>query len=364
MNDHLSDPPNHDQSTAPDQNTVRDRGTIIDRPPLRNTIKDRGAVRAAKEVALLQPAQKIQIVCADSGLAAQYRAELALGGELRPCAIAASPAEAHRLFQQSAPLVTLLDASAVPAAEALEPAVALLAEAAPVVVVAAPERQQELAFLMLSGAADFVPRSGSFVSIAAARVERRVRLSAVVADLPAFPGREFAADFGEIFRHELNNEMTGILGNAELLLVRRDRLPPDAVERLQTIAHLAVRVRETVRRLSHAWDLWQRQPRSSPSAPPPVMALPVALASPGALAVAAKPAGLTSAPAATNSPAQASSPSLTNQWRSNDARRSSTRLASVPRIPPPQLEPEPPSPDTRPGAVAARWDRTWRTRKG
>ena len=29
---------------------------------------------------------------------------------------------------------------------------------------------------------------------------------------------------GEIFRHELNNELTGILGNAELLLVGRDRL--------------------------------------------------------------------------------------------------------------------------------------------
>jgi hypothetical protein len=314
--------------------------------------------RAAKKVALLQPAQRIQIICADSGLAGQYRAELALGGEPRPCAIAASPAEAHKLFQQSAPLVTLLDASAVPAAEALEPAVALLAEAAPVVVVAAPEHQQELAFLTLSGAADFVPRSGSFVSIAAARVERRVRLSAVAADLPAFPGREFAGDFGEIFRHELNNELTGILGNAELLLVRRDRLPADAIERLQTIAYLAVRVRETVRRLSHAWDLWQRQTRSSTAELPPAAAPPAALTSPPAIGIATNPAGLTSAPASTNPPA------LTSQWRSSDARRSTTRLASVPRIPPPLLEPEPPNPETQPGAAAARWDKTWRTRKG
>jgi len=341
----------------PDQSTARDQATIKDRPPLRNMVKDRGALRAAKEVAVLQPPQKIQIVCADPGLAGQYRAELALGGEPRACAIATSPAEAHRLFQQFAPLVTLLDASAVPA-EALEPAVALLAEAAPVVVVAAPEQQQELAFLMLSGAADFVPRSGSFVSIAAARVERRVRLAAVAADLPAFPGREFAADFGEIFRHELNNELTGILGNAELLLVRRDRLPPDAVERLQTIAHLAVRVRETVRRLSHAWDLWQRQPRSSVAVLPPAPGLSVAPPSPPAIAVAASPAGLASASAVPNPPA------LTNQWRSSDVRRSSTRLTSVPRTPPPQLEPEPPSPETRPGAAAAHWDKTWRTRKG
>jgi len=310
----------------------------------RNAGKNQNTPKAAQELAPEQAAPKIQIVCADSGLAAQYRTELVRCGELRACAIAASPAEAHKLFQQSAPLVTLLDESAVPAAEALEPAVALLAESAPVVVVAALERQPDLAFLMLSGAADFVPRSGSFVAIAAGRVERRVRLAAVAADLPAFPGREFAGDFAEIFRHELNNELTGILGNAELLLSRRDRLPPEAVDRLRTIAQLAVRVRETVRRVSHAWDLWQRQSRSS-SAPSPVSALPVALPAPGA----------------TN---PASPPALTNQWRSSDARRSTTRLASVPRMPPPQREPEPPSSETPPGAAGAQWDRTWQTRKG
>ncbi len=57
-------------------------------------------------------------------------------------------------------------------------------------------------------------------------------------------------DFGELLRHEVNNPLTGILGNAELLLARRDRLPPRDVERLETIAELAVRLRETVRRLS------------------------------------------------------------------------------------------------------------------
>jgi hypothetical protein len=35
-----------------------------------------------------------------------------------------------------------------------------------------------------------------------------------------------------------------------MLLARRDHLPASAVERLETIANLAVRLRETVRRLS------------------------------------------------------------------------------------------------------------------
>lgn len=65
--------------------------------------------------------------------------------------------------------------------------------------------------------------------------------------------------FGETLRHELNNPLTGILGNAELLLaeVRRKndgQLPNGGQQRLETIAALAVRLRETVRRLSQEWE--------------------------------------------------------------------------------------------------------------
>ncbi len=65
-------------------------------------------------------------------------------------------------------------------------------------------------------------------------------------------------DFGEVLRHELNNPLTGILGNAELLLleVRRGKLdlPPQTLQRLQIITELAVRMRETVRHLSDRWE--------------------------------------------------------------------------------------------------------------
>ncbi|HTP67569.1 MAG TPA: histidine kinase dimerization/phospho-acceptor domain-containing protein [Dongiaceae bacterium] len=65
-------------------------------------------------------------------------------------------------------------------------------------------------------------------------------------------------NFGELLRHELNNPLTGILGNAELLLVEMHRqqitLPEEARSRLETIAALAVRMRETVRQLSEDWQ--------------------------------------------------------------------------------------------------------------
>jgi two-component system NtrC family sensor kinase len=54
--------------------------------------------------------------------------------------------------------------------------------------------------------------------------------------------------------HEINNPLTGILGNAELLLARRDRLSAVDTQRLQTVVDLAIRLRETIRRLSNAWE--------------------------------------------------------------------------------------------------------------
>jgi len=101
---------------------------------------------------------------------------------------------------------------------------------------------------------DFVARTGRYLPIVAGMLDRRVRMAERVTGMVQFSRDELSGDFGEILRHEVNNPLTGILGNTELLLARRDRLPPSAVERLETIAELAVRLRETVRRLSNAWD--------------------------------------------------------------------------------------------------------------
>jgi signal transduction histidine kinase len=196
----------------------------------------------------------LQIVCADPDLARRYLRELERGGALCEFVLALSPSEAQRNAGQSAPMVTLLDESAVARNESLEFSAGLLCEVAPVVVVASRERQAELDAFITSGWLDFVPRSGEFVPVATGLLERRMRRALVAREVPACPDRELPQDFGELLRHEVNNPLTGILGNAELLLARRDRLPPAAVERLETIAELAVRLRETVRRLSHTWQ--------------------------------------------------------------------------------------------------------------
>jgi signal transduction histidine kinase len=154
--------------------------------------------------------------------------------------------------------------------------VSALAVHAPVVVIGAPGQESELASLVAAGAADFVERAGGCLPVALEMVERRLRQAQHLADagaplgpvvndsvndsqrLQRFPRLGNALNgerFGEVLRHEMNNPLTGILGNAELLLaeVRRKndgRLPHGGQQRLETIAALAVRLRETVRRLS------------------------------------------------------------------------------------------------------------------
>ena len=219
----------------------------------------------------------IFLVSADPPLTQQLISHLLASGTHYQLPLAASVAQARKTFRRVNPLVTLLDESAVQPSEAgkerssesLESAVTLLTEFAPVVVVAAAEHQAELAFLITSGAVDFVARTGNFLPVAVGLLERRVRLAEQAAHgegLMGFLSAESVGDFGEILRHEVNNPLTGILGNAELLLAEckkkdGDRLPVEAIQRLQTIAALAVRLRETVRRLSNAWESQQHHAR-------------------------------------------------------------------------------------------------------
>lgn len=199
----------------------------------------------------------IFIISGDLSLGQQcFEALAAFGGRYRTLLVSSAD-HARKRIGRSAPAAIFLDQSAIDAAnggETLESAVALLTEAAPVVVAAAPDKQAALTFLITSGAVDFVARTQDFLPLVAGMLDRRVRLAERAAGALQFSSEELSGDFGEILRHEVNNPLTGILGNTELLLARRDRLPPAAVERLETIAGLAVRLRETVRRLSNAWD--------------------------------------------------------------------------------------------------------------
>ena len=203
----------------------------------------------------MKPEHRIEIICGNPGLAREYVRDLhraAVSLHLRPVIRLAEDRQLGAGIS-----LFLLDQSGIEgrSKRGLKCAVERLVETAPVIVVAAPERQSELAALLTSGKADFVARTGNFVPVAVGLVERRIRFALAAGEHSAGPTGEWRTDFGEMLRHEVNNPLTGILGNAEMLLARRDGLPASAIERLETIAHLAVRLRETVRRLSSAAEL-------------------------------------------------------------------------------------------------------------
>ena len=224
--------------------------------------------------------QTILLVSDDADLRAAARRELKPKPGRRRVTAVSNIDAARRILMDGAPTVILLEeTSADPEAEGprgrlprLDAVVSSLAIHAPVVVIGPPERQGEMTALVAAGAADYVTRNASSLEAAVGLVEKRLRQARLVSRSAARfaqskredSSRSGNGDFGEILRHELNNPLTGILGNAELLLseVRRKSdglMPRGGQQRLETIAALAVRLRETVRRLSKQWET-QRDP--------------------------------------------------------------------------------------------------------
>lgn len=194
---------------------------------------------------------------ADPDLAASIRCEI----EERPSAGAISVANSlsHLIerLTECHPKVILLDdelVSGAPLGEFLRQ----LNEIAPVVLIASIDRQKEIAGFVIEGKVEFVSRNGDFASLAASLVSRHLRPARPFAS-GAVPWSGMADDIAEIFRHDINNPLTGILGNAELVLSHSSRLPPADIQRLQTVVELAVRLRETIRQLSDAWEAQSRK---------------------------------------------------------------------------------------------------------
>lgn len=199
----------------------------------------------------------VMLAVADASLAERIACAIP-SGENRHIAIAASLLHLRLLASRRTPEAILIDGYLVagdPLPDALRPFTAI----APVVLVAPPERQAEAARLVADGEVEFVARTGDFVPLAAGLLARRVRWARMSASLLGPPWAAVNGDLGAIFRHEINNPLTGILGNAELVQGHSERLGPIDAQRLQTVVDLAVRLRETIRRLS---DTWERRPSS------------------------------------------------------------------------------------------------------
>ena len=197
---------------------------------------------------------RILLAIPDARLAKRLADEIGRFASLDALACPSSMEELLDTLTRTDPQVILLDDMLLGGAPLLE-SLRQLAEKAPVILLAPAARQALVASLVAEGEVEFVVRVGDFVPLAASLLERRLRWAESVDPVPGHgrPSVELPEDIAEIFRHEINNPLTGILGNAELLLAHRDRMHATDTQRLETVVSLAVRLRETVRRLSNSW---------------------------------------------------------------------------------------------------------------
>jgi signal transduction histidine kinase len=165
--------------------------------------------------------------------------------------IVATLAELYEQMKRSAPHVIVVAddlLKGLPLTEILRQ----LIDVAPVILLAPQERQTEISVLVAGGDVEFVAQVGDFLPLAASLLERRSRWAERSEIAAGQLWGELSLDVAEIFRHEINNPLTGILGNAELVLAHGDHMSVTDAQRLRTIVDLAVRLRETIRRLSSA----------------------------------------------------------------------------------------------------------------
>lgn len=206
----------------------------------------------------------ILIVSGDPVLCARARRELQAGPDAPQVHAVTTLDAARQRVKNSPPTAILLEekslaeTSAVTKSPRLDSAVACLAGYAPVVVIGETAHKSEVQSLVAAGAADYVEDGSDSLPAAVKLLKRRLRNAngAIGASIASLQDMIEDRQFGQLLRHELNNPLTEILGNAELLLaeVRRKndgRLPGNTQQRLEIIAALAVRMREAVRRLSH-----------------------------------------------------------------------------------------------------------------
>ena len=234
--------------------------------------REHSAFTGREELAVGQPRRVL--ICAAEDFCAEARRELQRRKIHLGVAAVQELAGARQSAKEETPAVILAEeralvdgAGSLPERrQELAAALALLAGYAPVVWIGGVEDAREISPALDSAPVDFVPRSALCLPAAINMVERRLRSVSAAAGAGVPQRRAFSfgeppfesRDFGEVLRHELNNPLTGILGNAELVLleVRRGKLelPPHTLQRLEVITELAVRMRETVRQLSDRWE--------------------------------------------------------------------------------------------------------------
>jgi signal transduction histidine kinase len=192
------------------------------------------------------------LATADAALAEGLSRELVRSVPERNISLVCRLPQLREMVKAGGPSVIFLDSDLLGGLPLLDEVHQLLA-VAPVLVLAPFNAQSDVAKLVADERVDFIARVGDFVPLASALIGRRLK-QRDLSSSPIGTPEHAAAGIGDLFRHEINNPLTGILGNVELVLAHRDHFSGVEVRRLQTVVDLAVRLRENIRRISNTWE--------------------------------------------------------------------------------------------------------------
>lgn len=196
---------------------------------------------------------KLLVGVADAVLAKKLTSQLKGAAAEAMIMTASSLAQFTEISAKANPAVIFLDTDLL-AGRSISEAVQEFSKNAPLILLTPVNKQVEIAKVISSNNVDFIGRVGDFMPVASALIERRLRKSQI-SSIENRAEPLSLENLGELFRHEINNPLTGILGNTELVLAHRENLSAIDVQRLQTVVDLAVRLRESIRRFSneHEW---------------------------------------------------------------------------------------------------------------
>ncbi len=113
------------------------------------------------------------------------------------------------------------------------------------IVIVEPGLEEWLAGWLDHRYVDCLVKAGDFVRLLPALVRKhlaRRELETRLAEMDRMVAT--ARELASAVRHELNNPLTGVLGNAELMLQHRRGLSLDNIRRLEAIVELVVRMRQ------------------------------------------------------------------------------------------------------------------------
>ncbi len=166
--------------------------------------------------------------------------------------IASDGAEALKKIEQNPPDLLLLDLM-MPGIGGMEICRILKSDKTtkyiPIIMLTAKREASDMIQGMNTGANDYITKPFNPDELMA-RVRAHLRIKALEEEVASRKELEAVLKMSVTLQHEINNPLTGVIGNAELLMDRENLSEKDIDEIAENIHHSSMRIKEIIKQMS------------------------------------------------------------------------------------------------------------------